>query len=115
MPVKTMNICNGRIKLNKSNKETNSVKKLTGVKLLPLSVSQIKDQLPHLKAIIQYNGEVKNKMPNLYTVGLKFNSIYLWHSGMYMRYSWNILIKWVKWPPHVHVAISYVNNVVVES
>ncbi|KAI5088267.1 long-chain-fatty-acid--CoA ligase ACSBG2 isoform X1, partial [Silurus meridionalis] len=30
-------------------------------------ILQIKDQLPHLKAIVQYKGEVKNKMPDLYT------------------------------------------------
>ncbi|XP_017307775.1 long-chain-fatty-acid--CoA ligase ACSBG2 isoform X2 [Ictalurus punctatus] len=30
-------------------------------------ILQVKDQLPHLKAIVQYKGEVKNKMPNLYT------------------------------------------------
>ncbi|XP_053337634.1 long-chain-fatty-acid--CoA ligase ACSBG2-like isoform X1 [Clarias gariepinus] len=30
-------------------------------------ILQVKDQLPHLKAIVQYKGEVKNKMPNIYT------------------------------------------------
>ncbi|XP_058231633.1 long-chain-fatty-acid--CoA ligase ACSBG2-like isoform X3 [Hemibagrus wyckioides] len=30
-------------------------------------ILQIKDQLPHLKAIVQYKGEVKKKIPNIYT------------------------------------------------
>ncbi|MCI4392639.1 hypothetical protein PGIGA_G00148130 [Pangasianodon gigas] len=30
-------------------------------------ILQVKDQLPHLKAIVQYKGEVKTKMPNVYT------------------------------------------------
>ena len=29
---------------------------------------QVKDQLPHLKAIVQYKGELKQKAPFLYTV-----------------------------------------------
>lgn len=31
---------------------------------------QIQDKLPHLKAIIQYKDELKEKKPNLYTVHL---------------------------------------------
>ncbi|KAK3514670.1 hypothetical protein QTP70_021577 [Hemibagrus guttatus] len=30
-------------------------------------ILQVKDQLPHLKAIVQYKGEVKKKIPNIYT------------------------------------------------
>ncbi|XP_060763020.1 long-chain-fatty-acid--CoA ligase ACSBG2-like isoform X2 [Neoarius graeffei] len=30
-------------------------------------ILQIKDQLPQLKAIVQYKGDVKNEMPNIYT------------------------------------------------
>lgn len=30
---------------------------------------QVKDQLPHLKAIVQYKGELQQKAPFLYTVG----------------------------------------------
>ena len=33
--------------------------------------SQIKDQLPHLKAIVQYKDELQQKLPNLYTVHLQ--------------------------------------------
>ncbi|XP_069379537.1 long-chain-fatty-acid--CoA ligase ACSBG2-like isoform X3 [Paralichthys olivaceus] len=30
-------------------------------------ILQVKDQLPHLKAIVQYKGELQQKLPNLYT------------------------------------------------
>ncbi|XP_053276057.1 long-chain-fatty-acid--CoA ligase ACSBG2 isoform X1 [Pleuronectes platessa] len=30
-------------------------------------ILQVKDQLPHLKAIVQYKGELQEKLPNLYT------------------------------------------------
>ncbi|XP_061528355.1 long-chain-fatty-acid--CoA ligase ACSBG2-like [Phycodurus eques] len=30
-------------------------------------ILQVKDQLPHLKAIVQYKGELKQKLPSLYT------------------------------------------------
>ncbi|XP_077416310.1 long-chain-fatty-acid--CoA ligase ACSBG2-like isoform X2 [Vanacampus margaritifer] len=30
-------------------------------------ILQVKDELPHLKAIVQYKGELKQKMPSLYT------------------------------------------------
>ncbi|KAI4901675.1 hypothetical protein NFI96_008119 [Prochilodus magdalenae] len=32
-----------------------------------IKILQVKDQLPHLKAIVQYKGELEKKMPNLYT------------------------------------------------
>lgn len=32
---------------------------------------QVKDQLPHLKAIVQYKDELRQKLPNLYTVCLQ--------------------------------------------
>lgn len=31
---------------------------------------QIKDQLPHLKAIVQYSEPLQEKLPNLYTVNV---------------------------------------------
>jgi hypothetical protein len=31
-------------------------------------LSQVQDQLPHLKAIVQYKDELKEKRPNVYTV-----------------------------------------------
>ncbi|KAK7173629.1 hypothetical protein R3I93_003449 [Phoxinus phoxinus] len=32
-----------------------------------IKILQVKDQLPHLKAIVQYKGELEQKLPNLYT------------------------------------------------
>ncbi|TRY95849.1 hypothetical protein DNTS_021386 [Danionella cerebrum] len=32
-----------------------------------IKILQVRDQLPHLKAIIQYKGELEQKLPNLYT------------------------------------------------
>uniref|UniRef100_W5L9W3 long-chain-fatty-acid--CoA ligase n=1 Tax=Astyanax mexicanus TaxID=7994 RepID=W5L9W3_ASTMX len=32
-----------------------------------VKILQVKDQLPHLKAIVQYKGELERKIPNLYT------------------------------------------------
>lgn len=37
------------------------------ISFLSLS-SQVRDQLPHLKAIVQYKGELEQKLPNVYTV-----------------------------------------------
>lgn len=49
---------------------------------------QVKDHLPHLKAIVQYKGELQQKMPFLYTVRNHSNRVIETFSSFMTRVLW---------------------------
>lgn len=40
------------------------------IKCIVVFFPQVRDQLPHLKAIVQYKGELEQKLADVYTVSL---------------------------------------------